>query len=285
MNQDPYHCKHHILMLELKIANCIMQRLVVGLPINKLLMLYNNSKSDDFNRQLIFYILKNIHIVPKCSSYKLAELCFVSPAAIRRFVKELGFDSYPAFKFQVGWQLSHYMDSRHHLPPKATLGEGCLVSVAKSAKETISNMLKHVTEEQIEAVADTILAHSRICFFTTRGSPQQYVLQADLIFLGKEVTLYTIVQNQEKGIYTVDENTVAIFLKVDVSESRDVYHLLQIAKDRGATTVIISNIFPQREKEYADYLLTFDGPMCLTDLYSLELIQEALSLCLRRKST
>ena len=61
--------------------------------LSQLVILYNKQLGDDFYRSAIYQILKNIQDVPKLSSYRLAEKCFISEATLRRISQKVGYSS------------------------------------------------------------------------------------------------------------------------------------------------------------------------------------------------
>lgn len=64
----------------------------------RLLRYVNGQYKKDANYDIALSLLTHYSVIPDKTITELSELCFVSPASISRFVKTLGFDSFPDFK-------------------------------------------------------------------------------------------------------------------------------------------------------------------------------------------
>ncbi|OJG79646.1 hypothetical protein RV10_GL000434 [Enterococcus pallens] len=58
----------------------------------------NNREKRDNNYHIARAMLDHFDQIPKITIYDLSELCFVSTAAISRFIRQLGFSTFTAFK-------------------------------------------------------------------------------------------------------------------------------------------------------------------------------------------
>lgn len=85
-----------------------------------LLRYVNNREKQDNNYYIAKAMLTSFDAIPKMTIYELAEKCFVSPAAISRFIRQIGFASYTEFKEACGEKidiLNDYSSKYSKLPP------------------------------------------------------------------------------------------------------------------------------------------------------------------------
>ena len=256
------------------------------MSLTALVMLYNSSMQDDFMRQLSYQVLKNVRDVPELSSYELAERCFASSSAIRKLAKELGYPSYSDFRAAIRWQLAHYTEIYRHQPADIrNAGTATLNALVGNVRTLLEQLADDVSEEKLDHAVQLLMENRKVCFFTTKGSPQQSNLQTDLILLGKDTSVYTVLHGTASGIEQADCDTVTIFTKMDLAEPNDIFPALQATKEKGASTILITNAYPAREMKFCDAALHFRGSASIIDMYAMDLIQQMLSLKLREYLT
>lgn len=79
-----------------------------GLLSSLLAIINSNSEEDTTSVILAKYFLQNFNRLPELNIYDMAEECFVTRSAIRRFCQSLGYDNYKALKSQFKNMQANY---------------------------------------------------------------------------------------------------------------------------------------------------------------------------------
>lgn len=103
-----------------------------------LLQYINNSFVKDSNYDIAEYMVKNYFKIPNMTINDLAEVCYVSPASISRFIRTLGFEKFS--KFKEACDNTHDIDTDYS-------------NLVTEAKE---NDIKKVFEEYTKSTIDNI---------------------------------------------------------------------------------------------------------------------------------
>lgn len=66
--------------------------------LSQLLAYVNNADKSTTQTDLAQALLDHYHLIPTATIHEMAELCYVSSATLSRFIRQFGYESYPAFK-------------------------------------------------------------------------------------------------------------------------------------------------------------------------------------------
>ena len=244
--------------------------------LTRLVAFYNSCTLDDIYRLVAFNVLRNIYALPKSSSYQMADLCFTAPSTLRRLATKIGYKSYTAFKADMNWSLENYrflnayrnVNTEQQRDPVSVL----LDYIADTAR-FIRDSIDHAC---LDEVVSNLRNYKKIVFFVSSTTFQIQRLETDLLLDGHEVLLYTDLHDQLSQTNTLDQACFAIFIKPEVPVTGNVRKLAQLAKTKGARTLIISNSKSHTPNDFIDYALNFVGTASLIDLFAIDMVVAAI---------
>ena len=244
--------------------------------LTSLVAFYNGSTIDDIYRSVAYNVLKNIYALPKSSSYEMADLCFTAPSTLRRLATKIGYKSYTAFKADMNWSLENYrflnayrnQNVEQYCDPVTVLLD-YIADTAKFIKESIDHTY-------LEDVVTSFRKYKKIVFFVSSTTFQIQRLETDLLLDGHEVILYTDLHDQMAQTNAMDQTCFAIYIKPEVPVTGNVRKLAQLAKKKGARTLIIGNSKSYAPNSFIDYALNFVGTASLVDLFAIDMIVAAI---------
>lgn len=241
-----------------------------------LVSFYNSCPLDDTYRQVACNVLRNIYLFPTSSSYQMADLCFTAPSTLRRLVSKLGYKSYTAFKSELNWSLENYrylnvyrpLNIDHEHDPITVL----MNYIADAAAETEKSIDRAYMGKIVRALRD----FKKVVFFVSAPTYQIQRFQTDLLLAGHEVVLYTNLHDQLSQAGTLDRNCFVIFIKPEVPVTSNIRKLAQLAKAKGAQTLLITNNKSYVPNDILDFVLSFNGAASLIDIFTMEMYVAAI---------
>jgi len=242
----------------------------------RLVSFYNSCTLDDTYRLIAHNVLQNIDALPKSSSYQMADLCFTAPSTLRRLATKIGYKSYTAFKADMNWSLENYrflnvyrnLNIEQQCDPVAAL-LNYIADIANFIRDSIDY-------PYLNEVVTDLRNYKRIVFFVSSTTFQIQRLETDLLLDGHEVMLYTDLHDQMSQSNMLDQSCFAIFIKPEVPVTGNVRKLAQMAKTKGARTLIVSNNNSYRPNDFIDYALNFVGTASLIDLFAIDMLVAAI---------
>ncbi|MGT2800300.1 MurR/RpiR family transcriptional regulator [Streptococcus marmotae] len=207
-----------------------------------LLRLMNDSISNKTQFSIARGILKNFRQIPQISIYDLADLCFVSPASISRFVKSLGFSSFSEFKKECEGYISIDVDySSNVLKAKGADILPLFERYTVSAKENLDYNLQNIDMDQIEKISDWIykaddVVYLGLEFATILG--QHY--QKKMAECNKYIHLPWNFEQQREIIGDFSENSVAIIASLEGGYFYRSSEIIRMLKNKGSKVIAIT---------------------------------------------
>lgn len=238
--------------------------------------------NDDFTRGMVQQILKNIRDVPYISADELAARCYVSPSALRNFVKNLGYDSYTEFKTNIKYLINHLNDAQSIVT--RSYGSGEFSAVVHSIQAELDKVLQFVTDAQIGAAAHDLYAASRILLCANTSSHSQINFATELILAGKEVYIANLPKVYSDFSTLVNSSTAVLFIRSGQYGDHYSISYLADATSRGAKTIFISSAVTAADMRLADHSLVFSGGAA-SDYISMDAILTALSAHIRERNS
>ncbi|TLG73872.1 MurR/RpiR family transcriptional regulator [Culicoidibacter larvae] len=208
-------------------------------------------------------ILLHIDEVADMGIEELALLCYTSPATISRFCRKIQLDSFA--------DLRHYISQAHaYYNEEVRFTKDELMAINEQPQwlpdklfpisiEAITETYRLLDMAVIQQVIDAIYSATQVAFF---GSDYSQLVARDgqykFIRLGKFVTAFSDVKNQEEDANQLQNGAVAVFFSVS-GESKQVNHLCRLAMKRGAQIVVITNNRKSTLAKKADFVIEVGG--------------------------
>lgn len=136
-------------------------------PVSSILLRYiNNGHKKDNNYDIAKAMLDNFNDIPRMTIHDLADRCYVSPASISRFIRNIGYDSYTSFKKECresfGIDVDYSKDISNSLPNEI---EEVFTKYTESVKENIAYTLEDIDVDQMNRISELIYKSNDIALF------------------------------------------------------------------------------------------------------------------------
>ncbi len=244
--------------------------------VNELILLYNDLENDDFYKNAIAQVLKNLEAVPVVSSYELAQMCYVSPATILRLSRRLGYESYSEFKMSVGMDLKEVRDNILFTYEELEWNKEFLNRGIDYVTETLQKVREDVADTAIMEAAKYFQEARHIAFFTGPGSPFLRNLQMRLTLSGKDVHVIKNAKDRERFIAGMKpETAVCVVEMVYTAKHASMFKRLKAAE---AKTIYIANRLLDSSLEDVDLYIGYRGSSFRRDGLGIETILAGISL-------
>ncbi len=244
----------------------------------------NSSSPTDIYFKVAQNILQNLDRIKNASIHEVADLCYVSAPTISRFCKKLEYDSYGSFKSELSQAVSNYNYNNRYVSVDTKLNheDNETASFLYQISQYSEALKNSISKEYIREINECIHNHKRVGFFSSNPSYQLQYLQADLLLTKHDVSFYQSPMDQMEYAKALNEDSIALVIKPERSESKYLDEILSILKDNHVTIVMISNSQLSDSNKFADYLLCFDGNLHIVDSFCFEMLVSLLSIDYRR---
>lgn len=198
---------------------------------------------DDMGRsekRIADYIQKNPQKIISLSISELAQNCGSGDATVVRFSRRLGFSGYQEFKLHFAAEIN----SSSAIDSTIEKSDSCYDIFRKRINDisvSLKNTESVIDTEQLDKAAKCIMNAKRIIIFGL-GNSAAIAMDASHKFLRLGLDAQAVCDNHMQAIVAshLDENTVAIGISHSGS-SKDIVEALQLAKNKNATTICITN--------------------------------------------
>jgi len=207
--------------------------------LDKILSVYGNLFEAE--KKIADYVINNSEKVIEMTVSELANKSNVSEATIIRFCKKCDFRGFHDLKISIAKEMvsleetniSNDLDTNNI---EQSL-QNILANKIEELKQTISMMNGDIIKEILE-----IIKNARIVQFTAVGNTIPVAMDGAYKFnqLGISSVVNTIWETQLAYTYTLTENDVVIAIS-NSGSSKKLVTLLDIANEKGATTISITN--------------------------------------------
>lgn len=195
----------------------------------------------DVEQRVAKYICENEEKVIYLSVTELAERCQSSEATVIRTCRKLGYSGYQDLKISVARELITPIAKIHEI---ANLDDSCyqvLNKIFSSIEQTLQDTINVVDQQELEKAGQAILKAGKIVVYGLGNSaPVAKDAEHKFLRIGIDCTAYTDTHMQVISASFLRPGDVALGISHSGS-SRDVVEALEIAKERGATTICITN--------------------------------------------
>ena len=211
-------------------------------------------------RRLADYILQNGDAVPFLSIHELAQVTGVSVASISRFARTIGYQSFKAFKTQLGKDALSSFNGMYEAITLRDNDERIIEKVFLGNIRSLEETLRILNRGDLIHAA-RILSRSRRTVFLGVGSSGNIARDAALRFsqLDIQAEAYTDSYQILVQVLRVKKNEIAFCISHS-GRSATTVKALELASHSGATTIGMSNYLKSPLHERSDVFLCTSFP-------------------------
>lgn len=204
------------------------------------------------------YVLEHPDKVMDMSTKQLAAACDCSDAMIIRFCKKVGINSFKGLKIEIAKQIHMPNKQTHEAPPLSFEDdtEATLEKVMKKSVSALTNTSKLVDLTQIEAAAMALDKADRVYLYGAGGS-SVVALDAQYKFLRIHVPAFLSLDIHVQMMLAANLTKNDVFFVITTSgKTKEVLDLLNVAKEKGATTIVLTQYGGSPAQKLGDIVLT-----------------------------
>lgn len=216
--------------------------------ITSLFSILNQNDEDDIYFTLAKYCLEHLGELEKISARQIEEACFASRSSVKRFFKDIGFDSLSAMKETLPELEDH---QRFYL--KYANREDFGDYVAKAVQEMMADVNEAVTEEMLDDLSQRIYDCKEmilVCSDCSSSSARSF--QQSMVLLGRVVRLVTDSTAALKQLEKLDEKDLLLVSSVSGNYAHAIVESLQAVK--AYKILLTHNSSPVLRKEYDEVI-------------------------------
>ncbi|WP_245628112.1 MurR/RpiR family transcriptional regulator [Shouchella shacheensis] len=236
--------------------------------------------------KIYHYIQSSKQQVIYHSLTELSEASGVAEATVLRFFRKLGFKGFQDFKFLLAQEVS--LES-------APNNDGTFIEkIRNNIVEAVEDSYEVVDTGELNAAVDAIDASDDVVVFGIGSSGIAGLdMQNRLMRIGKQISVVTDPHFQVMRASSMNENTVVIAISLTGS-TKDIIDTVEIAKEKDATIIALSNYMKSPLTKFADHVLLSsakESPLDsgslvskITQLFLIDLICTGLTIKNYRKA-
>lgn len=193
------------------------------------------------------YILKHPNKVLYHSLTELSEFSGAAEATVLRFFRKLGFKGFQDFKFLFAQEV----------PPanNSSQDESFVYRIRNSIVQAIEDSSEVVDMDTLEECIKAIDASQDVVIFGIGSSGIAGLdMQNRLMRIGKQVNAITDSHFQIMRASSLNEKSVVIAISLTGS-TKDIVDAVQLAKEKNATVIALTNYVKSPLTKYADFVL------------------------------
>ena len=197
------------------------------------------------------YLLLHYESVPALSLVQMAEEAQVHPSAVIRFCEDIGCEGFHALHTALS-QIDSVAASVFFEQVNGFDLEHIARSVFDDIREMLDQTLESLDMDSVDRAADAILAADRILVLgmgTSGSTAQEFVYR--LQWIGVSCEQYVDPHRQLMAVSLLDENDLVIAVSHS-GRTKNIVNCLKVAKERGATTLCITDFPHSPLTEFAD---------------------------------
>ncbi|GEN46633.1 MurR/RpiR family transcriptional regulator [Alkalibacillus haloalkaliphilus] len=194
------------------------------------------------------YIIENSESVLYYSLTELSESSGVAEATVLRFFRKLGFKGFQDFKFLYAQEISLKNST-------VTESDTYAAKIKSNMVQAIEDSYNMVDEDELEMAIKEINNSDEVVLYGV-GSSGIAVLDMEnrLMRIGKHVSAITDPHFQVMRASSMTENTVVVAISLTGS-TKDIIDSVEIAKNRGAKVIALTNYIKSPLTKFADIVL------------------------------
>ncbi|WP_411953992.1 MurR/RpiR family transcriptional regulator [Alkalibacillus sp. S2W] len=187
------------------------------------------------------YILENPQLIIHKTINQVAEDLDIAEATVFRFCKRLGFKGFQAMKIALASEVVETIEDVHEEINEDDSPIEVTSKVFQSNIRAMERTREIQNEEAIKTVVDKLSTYKNVYFYGSGGSGVvAQDAQHKFIRLGIHAHAYTDSHMQLMSAAQLDENSITFFISHSGSNI-DILDALEVAKEKGAFTVAITN--------------------------------------------
>ncbi len=212
-------------------------------------------KLTDVEKKLADYIISNYDEAVVASVQSLATKAGVSPAAVVRFARQMGFDGYKSFRLFLVANRPEHEDFIIDLKKEHGTIETQVKKVINADIEAMRLTTENLDFAVLEKVTDIIKNANQVVFFGT-GTSFIVCNDSTLKFqrLGKLSSSYCDLHSATVAMANMSENDILIAVSHS-GQNKDTCGAVQMAKKMGIKTLAITTFSESSISGLADYVL------------------------------
>lgn len=180
----------------------------------------------------------------------LTELCEASGAAeatVLRFFRKLGFKGFQDFKYSYAQELAADTSVTEH--------GTYLDKIRKNMVRAVEDSAGIVDQEELQRSIDVLKQKDNIVIFGVGSSGIAGLdMQSRLIRIGRQATAVIDPHFQVMLASSLNESSVVIAISIS-GGTKDIVDSVKIAKEKGATIIVLTNYLKSPLSKYADHIL------------------------------
>lgn len=208
-------------------------------PLDMILGAYNNLHEAE--KKIADFVINNQVKVIDMIVSELSKESKVSEATIIRFCKKSGFKGFHHLKIQLAKEMVEEQNRNiSNVISIDNLGQS-LQNILANKIEELKQTISMINVENLKIILN-IIKNSRLVQFTALGNSIPVILDASYKFnqIGISSIASTIFENQLAFAYTLTDKDTVIAISSSGS-SKKLLTLIDIANERGASTICITN--------------------------------------------
>lgn len=252
--------------------------------IGSLVYLYNKSSRDDFYRDAIYQILLHIWDVPRFSTYKMAEICYISPTTLRRISQRIGYESYADFKNAVSKDL--YMSDRKFvvLPEESSWTENLLLNTGKIICREIHEIMEVSSDKEFQRALDLLQEAKRVYLFIDADTEAIRKLEISLVMNKVSVQLVRIEEEYEDLLDVKPNHALAFLISMRTfSDNVKIADRISKLRNKGISVLYIGEKIQQLTQGKAFVQLPIRGTSLMIKNFILEMIISSIVIGYRNR--
>lgn len=189
-----------------------------GASVRSIVLRYiNNQKKQDNNFFIAQAILQNFTNIPQMTIYDLAEKCFVSTAAISRFIRLINFPSYTEFKVAVEKEIDIVSDySKKFIQTSEDEATNFIEEYSTNIISNLLNVKEHLDISEIEEIISVIHSAENVAVFGLEFAAfMGQHFQSKMASMNKIVQMGFTVEEQIKIAEDMQANSVALIFSME----------------------------------------------------------------------
>lgn len=188
----------------------------------------------------------------------LAKASGVAPSAINRFCKSLGYEGFPEFKLSLAMEIANRAPDEGEVLPAVNRNDdvsAVFEKVFQSSVRTLQNTRRMLEMDSIEKIVRLLDNAGRILIFGV-GTSATIAADAQYRFmqLGYNAICHSDILYMQVAAMQMGPNDVVLAISHS-GETRATVEALRLAKERGATTVVLSSFAKSTLCALADHAI------------------------------
>lgn len=199
--------------------------------------------------KIYMYLTANENQVIYLSLTELCEASGVAEATVLRFFRKLGYKGFQDFKYSFAQELA--ADVAVPVPEHGTY----LDKIRTNMVRAVDDSAGLVDEKELQRTIEVMRQKENIVIFGVGSSGIAGLdMQSRLMRIGRQANAVIDPHFQVMLASSLDENSVVIAISIS-GGTKDIVDSVKIAKEKGATIIVLTNYLKSPLSQYADHIL------------------------------